>query len=410
MVVHTTHADEGGPLTPDFYDYAWAPLASCRLHDGFATVTWPDGTELACYALWLAENTFGIEPRTREMAIDPGDLPSPTDLIDAVVGGRGELVTRWSDGTETCVHPGWLRHVAEGRHTATASLPEREMWTTETFSAPLTVDGSDVLENPETLRQWLTALCRFGLARLANVPAVDGFVEQLTPLIGPVRRSNFGDVYEVTHKAEPDSTANTGLPLGQHTDLPTRETPPGFQMLHCVENDVPGGWSRMTDGLSVVDELRSTHPEDYEALTTLPWVFFNRSTFADHRWMGPIIDNVGTGYPLTIRAFHPVRGFPAMAPEDVPRAYAALTTFSRVAHDPRFQLRYPFTPGDLVAFDNRRVLHGRDGFDPGAGRRRLRGFYIDHDDVYSTVRVLTRRAEQASRAGAASTPDQQEPS
>jgi gamma-butyrobetaine dioxygenase len=49
-----------------------------------------------------------------------------------------------------------------------------------------------------------------------------------------------------------------------------------------------------------------------------------------------------------------------------------------------------FEPGDLVGFDNRRVLHGRDAYDPGAGRRVLRGCYIDRDDVLSRLRVLRR--------------------
>ena len=69
--------------------------------------------------------------------------------------------------------------------------------------------------------------------------------------------------------------------------------------------------------------------------------------------------------------------------------------FSALAHDPALQIRYPFEPGDLVAFDNRRVLHGRDAFDPGGGSRYLRGCYIDQDDVYSRLRVLSREMECA---------------
>jgi gamma-butyrobetaine dioxygenase len=88
-----------------------------------------------------------------------------------------------------------------------------------------------------------------------------------------------------------------------------------------------------------------------------------------------------------------VRGFPHMPAADMPRAYAALRRFSSVAHDPRFQIRYPFTPGDLVGFDNRQVLHGRDAFDPGGGSRFLRGCYLDQDDLYSRLRVLRRHAE-----------------
>jgi gamma-butyrobetaine dioxygenase len=61
-----------------------------------------------------------------------------------------------------------------------------------------------------------------------------------------------------------------------------------------------------------------------------------------------------------------------------------------MARDPRFQLVYPFRPGDLVGFDNRRILHGRDAFE-SVGSRHLRGCYADHDDVYSKLRVLRRQ-------------------
>jgi len=47
-------------------------------------------------------------------------------------------------------------------------------------------------------------------------------------------------------------------------------------------------------------------------------------------------------------------------------------------------------PGDLVAFDNRRVLHGRSGFSADA-RRHLQGCYIDIDAVRSTARRAVTR-------------------
>ena len=79
-----------------------------------------------------------------------------------------------------------------------------------------------------------------------------------------------------------------------------------------------------------------------------------------------------------------------LAPADMPRAYESLRVFASMARDPRFQLVYPFRPGDLVGFDNRRILHGRDAFE-SAGSRHLRGTYADHDDFYSRLRVLRRR-------------------
>ena len=71
-------------------------------------------------------------------------------------------------------------------------------------------------------------------------------------------------------------------------------------------------------------------------------------------------------------------------------AYAALRRFSRLAGSDEFQMRYAFRAGDLVLFDNRRTLHGRTDIDETGGVRELHGTYIDHDEIYSRTRVLTR--------------------
>lgn len=243
---------------------------------------------------------------------------------------------------------------------------------------------------------WLDDLIRFGISRLRGCPLDHDFHGQLAARVGAIRDTNFGPIWDVkaditlAGSDDTNSTANTNLRLGPHTDLPTRETPPGFQFLHCVLNEAGGGNSTMADGAAVVEAIQSEHPEDYEALTTLKWVFFNRGPNIDHRWSGPFIDLGVEGSPLTLRAFYPVRAFPDMAPDDQPRAYAAMRRFSEMAASSRFQIDYPFQPGDLVGFDNRRILHGRDSFESG-GRRHLRGMYIDQDEVRSTARVISRR-------------------
>ena len=60
------------------------------------------------------------------------------------------------------------------------------------------------------------------------------------------------------------------------------------------------------------------------------------------------------------------------------------------AADARFVCRTPFAPGDLVIFDNRRILHGRDAFVQGSGARRLEGCYLETDELLSRLRVLSR--------------------
>ncbi len=385
------------PITPDFAAHAWAALGAVAFEPPNVRLRWPDGTALDAHALWLYECTRAIDPATREATVDPGSLPGESFLVDAGLADDGSLVLQWVDGEASRVHPGWLRHVADGAHLPHAAIGTAQTWTAADFVEPPSFDGSNVLGDPAVFEEWLATLCTVGLARLRGTPCTDDFLAELATRVGPIRGSNFGGVFTVEAIVDPDSTANTGADLGQHTDLPTRETPPGYQFLHCVQNTVGGGASRMTDGLAVVEELRRHHPNDYDALTSLEWVFANRAIDGDHRWIGPIIDAGAPRSPVTLRAFYPVRLAPHMDPADVPRAYAAMKTFSSVAHDPRFMIRYDFEPGDLVGFDNRRVLHGRDGYDPGGGKRRLRGCYLDRDDVHSRLRVLRRPSASSPR-------------
>ncbi len=400
-------------LTPDFYRYPWMPLSVARISNGFVDLTWPDGTTLSAYSWWLRESVVAegaCDPTTREGTLDPAEFGDDLAVESAEIDDSGALNLTFSDGFRGSIHPGWLHHVAGGHHHTAAAIPSPAPWTAEEFSQPPTFDAQAVLRgDDDELLAFLEAAVTFGLARLTGVPAhVPGCGDQgatteglaaVTDLIGARRPTNFGDIWnvkaEITGNFE-NTTANTGFRLGPHTDLPTRETPPGFQFLHCVANTVGGGWSRMTDGAAVVGHLQATEPETYEALHTLNWVFFNRSREHDHRWTGPMIDHGGPGSPLTIRAFYPVRAFPAMDPADVPRAYRAAKRFHQLGADPRFQIGYPFQPGDLVGFDNRRILHGRDAFDSNGGRRHLRGTYMDHDEIYSRLRVLTRRRRAAA--------------
>lgn len=47
-------------------------------------------------------------------------------------------------------------------------------------------------------------------------------------------------------------------------------------------------------------------------------------------------------------------------------------------------------PGDILAFSNLRVLHGRTGYvDQNGNTRHLVGAFIDWDEVYSRLRTLT---------------------
>lgn len=388
-------------LAPDFYHYEFSPLAAAVTEGDFVHIRWPDDVKLACHRFWLRENAMGqggIDLATREGILDPAELTDDIEVKSALVDDAGDLIVEWAnDGQRSVYHAGWLRHVADNNHRPNSWLPEATSWTTDSIGEMPRVAGSQALENDEVILTLLNNLLVYGACVLERSPTHEAYLLELAGRIGPVRDSNFGMLWDVkadvklAGDAKTNSTANTGLRLGPHSDLPTREVPPGFQFLHCLINEADGGESTLTDGAALVEALERDHPEAFELLSTRHWIFFNRGPGIDHRWSAPIIDYLPGCDTPTIRAFYPVRAFPAMANEDVSRSYDALRLFHRMAGQPEFELKFRLTAGDIMCFDNRRVLHGRDAF-TGSGKRHLQGVYIDRDEIMSRARALNRAA------------------
>ena len=395
----TERVDAAEPLVPDFYHYDGAPIAHVRGGDDGLILEWADGQTLSCHRFWLRENTLGhggIDLATREGLMDPAELSDTMQIDHFCLTRAGDLKIVWApDGVESVYHSGWLRHIAEGQHLPQSWLPPPEAWTAETLTAPPRCHAKAILEDDGALCDLLNHLLRCGVCVVERAPTEPGFLNELAARIGPVRDSNFGLLWDVkadvnlAGDAKTNTTANTGLRLGPHTDLPTREIPPGFQFLHCLINEADGGESTLTDGAALVEELKATHPEDYEILSTRRWVFFNRGPGIDHRFSAPIIDTLGTDGIPTIRAFYPVRAFPDMPDAQVGEAYAALRRFHELADETRFELTFRLGSGEIMCFDNRRVMHGRKAFS-GSGQRHLQGVYIDRDEILSRARAVNR--------------------
>ncbi|NWI17279.1 BODG dioxygenase, partial [Crypturellus soui] len=78
-----------------------------------------------------------------------------------------------------------------------------------------------------------------------------------------------------------------------------------------------------------------------------------------------------------------------VAPERVRPFYAALQAFDELLRRPEHVVTFKLEPGDVLTFDNWRLLHGRRGYEPGqAGGRCLEGAYADWDVVLSRLRLL----------------------
>ena len=110
---------------------------------------------------------------------------------------------------------------------------------------------------------------KYGFVIFENVPTQDNFIVNFANSIGSIRRTNFGEFFNVKSKPNPNDLAYTSLPLAPHTDNPYRKPVPCIQLLHCIENEVGGGLSTLVDGLAVTEELKKEHPSFFQILTEI---------------------------------------------------------------------------------------------------------------------------------------------
>ena len=387
------------PWTPDFDVWPVEHPAIELAHTPEAlSVTWSDGTTSRHHVLLLRENSPDsetIHPKAREMCIAPTDIPGDLEITGAALRDDGAITVSFSDGRTSAFHPGWLHASA---WFGEEDPPAPVLWRGEELREPPSFDGPEALEKPAVFLEWLEALRDYGVARLRALPQRDGLLEKVVTRIGPLRESNFGRQYVLEIKDEPDSQAYTSAMLLQHIDLPTRETPFGLQFLYTRENTAPGGDGIYVDAYRVAEDLRREEPEHFLSLTTDIWEYNNRARTSDYRGRGPVVETDAAGRIMGVR-YNTFLRAPLKAPLEIQaRAYKAYRSFCARAQDPRNMMTLRYQSGDLLAFDNRRALHGRSGYAAATGKRFIEGIYSDRDDLYSRIRALKRqlRAEAAS--------------
>ncbi len=232
---------------------------------------------------------------------------------------------------------------------------------------------------------------KYGFVIFENVPTQDNFIVNFANSIGSIRRTNFGEFFNVKSKPNPNDLAYTSLPLAPHTDNPYRKPVPCIQLLHCIENEVGGGSSTLVDGLAVTEELKKEHPRFFQILTEIKVRFqFVDDNVVLEDWAEMI--ELDENKRLKQVRFSPRLDFvPLMEKEKLELYYAARNKISEMYNSKKFRIEFKLKPGDLIMIDNYRLLHGRTEYNANEGNRFLQGCYIDYDSTEGKLKHLKRK-------------------
>lgn len=177
-------------------------------------------------------------------------------------------------------------------------------------------------------------------------------------------------------------------------------------MLHCVRFDptVRGGRSTFLDAHLAAELLRQRDPDAFRVLTRVPCTFLKahakRARPALFRYHRPHISVNAHDDVIAVFWSPQFEGPLDVPPEDVEPYFAAYRQFQLVLQDSEVLAEHLIEmrlgEGDLVTFNQRRFLHGRESFAAGGahGTRHLQGTYLSLDEALSEWRELRRRAER----------------
>jgi gamma-butyrobetaine dioxygenase len=355
------------------------------------TVELDDGRRFPVHPLWLRERcqdarTFDL--RTGQRLGDPSDLALDLGLLSVSEPESGRIRVRFSDGHESDFLATDIlaeAALAPGEH----DIPKPRLWDgtlTHVPRATWSAKPSDA-----DLSAWVSAFLEYGFVILEQVPPVPRTILEVAAIFGFTRETNFGTLFEVRSVPAASDLAYTSLPLDPHTDNPYRWPVPGVQLLHCLVNETSGGLSTLVDGFAAAEALRARDPEAFRVLTRTPIRFRYRDERTDLVASAPPIELDAAGALLAVH-FSPRLDFvPLAPPEALDGYYRARRAFDYLLRSPEFEIRFLLSRGELLMMDNRRLLHGRTGFDPSEGPRHLQGCYIDIDGPRSLYRVLRRK-------------------
>ncbi|MDC3089621.1 TauD/TfdA family dioxygenase [Candidatus Pelagibacter sp.] len=214
-----------------------------------------DGIKKEIHPFWLRERVNGdkfVDIKTKQRLFDPTQIQENIKINDINLS-KDFLEVTFNDGASTKLSIQDL--IEEFSNNNFIKLIKKVEWDSSLNDFNI-FEFKENLSEKEEMYNALINFYKYGFVIFKNVPTKDNFLINFANSIGSVRRTNFGEFFNVRSKPNPNDLAYTSLPLAPHTDNPYRNPVPCIQMLHCIENDVKGGLSTLVDGFTVTEKLK----------------------------------------------------------------------------------------------------------------------------------------------------------
>ena len=258
-----------------------------------------------------------------------------------------------------------------------------KLWKENDLDDQIYIDFETVQSN-EGYKKFLKNLYQYGFSVVQNCKTEMSSVENIVNKIGYVRNSIFGGLWSFESNEDKADSAYTQEELRPHTDATYSNDAPGLQLLLCCEYKAKGGDSIMVDGFKIAEMIKKDNKELFDILSTIniKGSYIGDGVFLEAE--RPIF-NLNSKKELFQVSFNNYDRAPFRFEKDLTiKFYEAIRTFDLMANSKEYQWRHILKPGELLIFNNWRVLHGRGSFD---GTRKISGCYINKEDFDSSCKM-----------------------
>ena len=258
-----------------------------------------------------------------------------------------------------------------------------KIWDKKDIGEEIYTDFQNTITN-DGFKEFLEKLYKFGFVVIQNCKTEMSSVEKIANKIGYVRESIFGGLWSFESNNDMADSAYTQDELRPHTDSTYSNDAPGLQLLLCCHYKATGGESIMVDGFKIAEKIYKENKDLYTLLSEIEVTgqYIGDGVFLEAK--RPIF-KLNSNKELVQVSFNNYdRAAFRMDDEKTLKFYDAIREFDLIANNREYQWRHILKPGELLIFNNWRILHGRGSF---KGDRKMSGCYINKEDFDSSCRM-----------------------
>ena len=335
--------------------------------------------------IWLrdhAKDELNWDIRSNQRKTFTAKINTNLSIKEASILDNGKsLSILWSDLNSAINYShDFLRENILSHKTKKSNL---KLWDCKDINEKIFINYESVISD-KGFKTFLKNLHEYGFCVIKNCKTEISTVEKIATKIGYVRQSIFGGLWSFESNENMADSAYTSEELRPHTDATYSNDAPGLQLLLCCNYNAQGGESVMVDGFKIANVIKKKYKNLFDILSSIevPGNYIGDGVFLKSK--RPIFKLDSNKEIIQVSFNNYDRAAFRLKNDLMIKFYEAIKKFDLMANHEDYQWRHILKPGELLIFNNWRVLHGRKAF---KGSRKMSGCYINKEDFDSVCKI-----------------------